>query len=236
MPIILVTAKADSKDIVSGLEAGADEYLTKPIDQTALVARVKSVLRLKALHDQVSAQAAELLQWNQTLERRVADQVGEIERVSRLKRFLAPQIADLVMTSGDEGILQSHRRPITVLFCDLRGFTAFAETAEPEEVMALMNEYHQCLGALIHKYEGTLDRFVGDGLNVLFNDPCPVRIRRCAPCGWRWRCGVELPSYPSNGTSTGMNSGSGSGSPMVMQRSAALALRGGSTTRRSVRW
>jgi adenylate cyclase len=173
MPIILVTAKADSKDVVAGLEAGADEYLTKPIDQTALVARVKSVLRLKALHDQVSDQAAELLQWNQTLERRVADQVGEIERVSRLKRFLAPQVADLVMTSGDEGILQSRRRPITVVFCDLRGFTAFAETAEPEEVMAIINEYHQCLGTLIHKYEGTLDRFVGDGLNVLFNDPLP---------------------------------------------------------------
>jgi len=173
MPIILVTAKADSKDVVTGLEAGADEYLTKPIDQTALVARVKSVLRLKALHDQVHAQAAELLQWNRTLERRVADQLGEIERVGRLKRFLAPQIADLVMASGDEGILKSHRRAITVLFCDLRGFTAFAETAEPEEVMALLDEYHACLGALIHKYEGTLDRFVGDGLDVVFNDPLP---------------------------------------------------------------
>ena len=173
MPIILVTAKTDSRDVVTGLEAGADEYLTKPIDQLALVARVKSVLRLKALHDQVHAQAAELRQWNQTLERRVADQLGEIERVSRLKRFLAPQIADLVMASGDDGILKSHRRAITVLFCDLRGFTAFAETAEPEEVMALLEEYHACLGALIHKYEGTLDRFVGDGLDVVFNDPLP---------------------------------------------------------------
>jgi class 3 adenylate cyclase/CheY-like chemotaxis protein len=173
MPIILVTAKADSKDVVAGLEAGADEYLTKPIDQIALVARVKSVLRLKALHDQVSAQAAELLQWTQTLERRVAGQVEEIERVSRLKRFLAPQIADLVMASDDDAILKSRRKPITVVFCDLRGFTAFAETSEPEEVIALLNEYHQCLGGLIHKYEGTLDRFVGDGLNVLFNDPLP---------------------------------------------------------------
>ena len=200
MPIILVTAKADSKDVVSGLEAGADEYLTKPIDQTALVARIKSVLRLKALHDQVQGQAAELLQWNQTLERRVADQLAEIERVSRLKRFLAPQIAELVMSSGDESILKSHRKPITVVFCDLRGFTAFAETAEPEEVMALLNEYHQCLGALIHKYEGTLDRFVGDGLDVLFNDPLPcpdpslravrmaVEMReRVAQLSLRWR-------------------------------------------------
>ena len=173
MPIILVTAKADSKDIVTGLEAGADEYLTKPIDQTALVARIKSVLRLKALHDQVQAQAADLLQWNRTLERRVAEQLQEIERVSRLKRFLAPQVAELVVSSGDESFLKSHRRAITVLFCDLRGFTAFAETAEPEEVMALLGDYHECLGKLIHKYEGTLDRFVGDGLDVVFNDPLP---------------------------------------------------------------
>jgi adenylate cyclase len=200
MPIILVTAKADSQDVVAGLEAGADEYLTKPIDQTALVARVKSVLRLKALHDQVSAQAAELLLLTQTLERRVADQVGEIERVSRLKRFLAPQIADLVMASDDEAILTSRRKPITVAFCDLRGFTAFAETSEPEEVIALLNEYHQCLGSLIHKHEGTLDRFVGDGLNVLFNDPLPcpdpspravrmaVEMRdRIAELSGRWR-------------------------------------------------
>ena len=173
MPIILVTAKADSRDVVAGLEAGADEYLTKPIDQTALVARVKSVLRLKALHDEVHAQAAELLEWNRTLERRVAEQLAEIERVSRLKRYLSPQIAELVVSAGDEGILKSHRRAITVVFCDLRGFTAFAETSEPEEVMALLGEYHESLGALIHKYEGTLDRFVGDGLDVLFNAPLP---------------------------------------------------------------
>ena len=173
MPIILVTAKADSKDVVTGLEAGADEYLTKPIDQTALVARIKSVLRLKSLHDEVQVQAAELTEWNRTLERRVAEQLAEIERVSRLKRFLSPQIAELVMSSGDDGILHSHRRQITVVFCDLRGFTAFAESAEPEEVMALLGEYHEALGTLIHKYEGTLDRFVGDGLDVLFNDPLP---------------------------------------------------------------
>jgi adenylate cyclase len=200
MPIILVTAKADSKDVVAGLEAGADEYLTKPIDQTALVARVKSVLRLKALHDQVSAQAAELLQWNQTLERRVADQLAEIERVSRLKRFLSPQIAELVMSCGNDGVLKTHRSAITVAFCDLRGFTAFAETSEPEEVMALLGEYHECLGTLIHKYEGTLDRFLGDGLDVLFNDPLPcpdpslravrmaVEMRdRIAELSFKWR-------------------------------------------------
>ena len=100
MPIILLTAKADSKDVVAGLEAGADEYLTKPIDQVALVARVKSVLRLKALHDQVHAQAAELAGLNKGLEQRVAEQVGEIERMGRLRRFLPPQVADLIVASG----------------------------------------------------------------------------------------------------------------------------------------
>lgn len=173
MPIVLVTARADAADVVAGLEAGADEYLTKPVDQTALVARVRSMLRAKALHDQVQRQAAELLELNQGLERRVGEQMLELERMRRLQRFLAPQVAELILSSGSEHILESHRSPITVVFCDLRGFTAFAETAEPEEVMTLLGEYHATLGALIHKYEGTLDRFVGDGVDVFFNDPLP---------------------------------------------------------------
>jgi adenylate cyclase len=173
MPIILVTARADSRDVVAGLEAGADEYLTKPIDQVALVARVKSVLRVKELHDQVRTQAADLAQWNRTLEERVAQQLFEIERISRLKRFVSPQIAELIVSSGDDRVLESHRRAITVVFCDLRGFTPFAESAEPEEVMAILREYHAELGALIHKYGGTVDRFTGDGVMILFNDPLP---------------------------------------------------------------
>jgi class 3 adenylate cyclase len=200
MPIILVTAKADSSDVVAGLDAGADEYLTKPVDQQALVARVRSVLRLKALHDQVQAQAADLATWNRTLEQRVADQVAEIERVSRLKRFLAPQIAELVLSSGDGRVLESHRRDISVVFCDLRGFTAFAETAEPEEVMTVLREYHAALGTLVRAFEGTLERFTGDGLMVLFNDPLPcpdpprqalrmaVEMRRCVgDLSIKWR-------------------------------------------------
>ena len=172
LPIILVTAKTDSKDIVAGLEAGADEYLTKPVDQAALVARVRSVLRIKALHDQVQAQAADLAKWNRTLEQRVAEQVAEIDRIGRLKRFLPPQVAQLV-SSGDERVLESHRREVTVVFCDLRGFTAFAETAEPEEVIAILRDYYGALGALIDKFEGTVERFAGDGILVLFNDPLP---------------------------------------------------------------
>jgi class 3 adenylate cyclase len=173
MPIILVTAKADTKDVVAGLDAGADEYLTKPIDQTSLVARVKSVLRIKELHDKVAAQAADLATWNRTLEERVQTQLTEIERVSRLKRFLSPQVAELILSTGDDTVLESNRRAVTVVFCDLRGFTAFAETAEPEEVMGVLREYHAVLGALIHKYEGTVERFAGDGVMIIFNAPLP---------------------------------------------------------------
>lgn len=180
MPIIMVTAKADSKDIVAGLEAGADEYLTKPVDQAALVARVKSMLRIKALHDTVQEQAArleaqaqQLAEWNRTLEQRVTAQVAELERMGRLKRFFSPQLAELIVSAGEERLLESHRREVAVVFCDLRGFTAFSETTEPEEVMGVLREYHAAVGELIFQYEGTLERFAGDGLMVFFNDPVP---------------------------------------------------------------
>lgn len=172
-PIILVTAKADSKDVVAGLEAGADEYLTKPVDQMSLVARVKSVLRIKELHDKAMAQAADLAVWNRTLEERVQQQLVEIERIGRLKRFLSPQVADVILSSGDDNLLESNRRAITVVFCDLRGFTAFAETAEPEEVIAVLRDYHRVIGTLIHKHEGTVERFAGDGIMIFFNAPLP---------------------------------------------------------------
>jgi adenylate cyclase len=173
MPIILVTAKSDSRDIIAGLECGGDEYLTKPVDHAALVARVKSILRVKALHDQVQEQARQLAEWNQTLERRVAEQLNELQRMSRLKRFLAPQIAESVVREADDCLLESHRSDVAIVFCDLRGFTALAESAEPEEVMDVLREYHAVLGQIIHRFEGTLERFLGDGLMVLFNDPVP---------------------------------------------------------------
>jgi adenylate cyclase len=190
-PVILVTAKAATQDVVAGLEAGADEYLTKPIDQAALVARVRSVLRIKALHDQVQKQAADLATWNQTLEQRVREQVAEIERIGRLKRFLSPQVAKLV-SSGDERVLQSHRSEVTVVFCDLRNFTAFAEKAEPEEVMTVLREYHTTLGSVIDKHEGTVERFAGDGVMVLFNDPlpCPAPSARAVEMALEMRDGV----------------------------------------------
>ncbi|MEM7225500.1 MAG: response regulator [Pseudomonadota bacterium] len=173
MPIILVTAKSDPKDVVAGLEAGADEYLTKPVDQTSLVARVKSMLRIKALYDQTQEQAAELSTWNETLQQKVEDQLGELERLSALKRFFSPHLAELIVTTGKTEFMESHRREITVVFCDLRGFTAFSETAEPEEIMRVLREYHQSVGPLIFQFEATLEHFAGDGLMAFFNDPMP---------------------------------------------------------------
>jgi adenylate cyclase len=188
IPIILITARSSTKDVVEGLEAGADEYLTKPVDQGALVARVKSVLRLKELHEQVRSQADQLSEWNKVLERRVAEQVNQIDGMNRLRRFLSPQIAELVVSSGKENLLRSHRREISVVFCDLRGFTAFSETAEPEEVMKVLQEYHDGLGVLVDKFEGTVERFMGDGLLVFFNDPVPCPD----PCLRAVRMAIEM--------------------------------------------
>lgn len=181
IPIILVTARTDPKDVVAGLEAGAEEYLTKPIDQTALIARIKSVLRIKGLHDQtleqaarLKVQAAELAQMNKTLEKRVADQLEELQRANQLRRFFSPQLADLIVSSKQDELMAGHRREITVVFCDLRGFTAFSEVAEPEEVMGVLREYHTLVGPLIFEYGATLEHFAGDGLMAILNDPVPV--------------------------------------------------------------
>src|SRR5215212_3036774 len=125
IPVILVTAKADTNDVVQGLDAGGDDYLTKPFEHSALLARVRSMLRQKALHDTVQEQAKQLAAWNATLEEKVRAQVQEIERASRLRRFLPPQVAEMILSSGGDAVLESHRREVTVVFCDMRGFTAF---------------------------------------------------------------------------------------------------------------
>jgi len=177
-PVIMVTALDDSKDVVAGLGAGADEYLSKPVDHAALVARVASMLRIKSLQetvrhqaDRLEAQAAELASWNHTLEARVTEQVAAIERLSELQRFLSPQIADTIKSHPDA--LEPHRREITVCFCDLRGFTTFSETAEPEDLIQVVREYHTAMGELIFEFAGTLEHFEGDGMMVFFNDPLP---------------------------------------------------------------
>jgi class 3 adenylate cyclase len=200
LPVILVTALDPNEERIKGLEAGADDFLSKPVNQAELIARVRSLLRIKSLHDQVQAQAADLREWNETLERRVAEQVGEIDRLARLRRFLSPQVADAVISSGEEQALASHRALIATVFCDLRGFTAFSETAEPEEAMEVLQGYHHAMGELIHAHGGTIDHRAGDGIMVIFNDPLPcddpagVAVRmsiamreRMAELGGQWR-------------------------------------------------
>jgi class 3 adenylate cyclase/CheY-like chemotaxis protein len=172
LPVVMITASGDQERLLA-IEAGADDFVAKPFDQAELIARVRSLLRIKRYHDTIEGQAAELAEWNRTLEQRVQEQVEQLERMGRLRRFLSPQLADLVVSSGDESFLESHRRDITVVFCDLRAFTAFAETAEPEEVMGVLDDYYQALGDLVTRFEGTLERFTGDGLMVFFNDPLP---------------------------------------------------------------
>jgi adenylate cyclase len=174
LPVVMVTALDPSEERIKGIEAGADDFLTKPINQAELLARVRSLLRIKELYDTVQAQATQLADWNQNLERRVQEQLGQLERLERLKRFFSPQLADLIVAGGAEDPLKTHRREVTVVFLDLRGFTAFAETAEPEEVMAVLREYHGAMGKQILAHEGTLERFTGDGMMIFFNDPVPV--------------------------------------------------------------
>jgi CheY-like chemotaxis protein len=172
LPVVMITA-SEQEERIKALEAGADDFVTKPFDQAELLARMRSLLRVKRYQDKVREQTAELQRWNTVLEERVSEQVEELSRTTRLKRFLAPQLADLIVSSGDESFLESHRREITVVFCDLRGFTSFAESGEPEDVMGVLREYHKVLGGAIFEFEGTLERFTGDGLMVFFNDPVP---------------------------------------------------------------
>jgi adenylate cyclase len=173
LPVVLVTA-LDPSERIKGLQAGADDFLTKPINQPELIARVRSLLRIKSLYDQVEAQKEELAQWNRTLEQRVADGVAQLERLSRLKRFVSPQVADLILSGGADDPLRSHRSEITVVFIDLRGYTAFTESSDPEDVMRVLSEYHGAMGQLIMAYGGTLERFAGDAIMTFFNDPIPV--------------------------------------------------------------
>ena len=167
LPVVMVTALDPATERVKGIEVGADDFLTKPINQPELLARVRSLLRIRTLH-------GELEELNRTLEQRVRDQVAQLERLGRLRRFFSPQLAELIVAGDTEDPLKSHRREITVVFLDLRGFTAFAETAEPEEVMTVLREYHAEMGRLILVAEGTLERFAGDGMMIFFNDPVPV--------------------------------------------------------------
>ena len=173
LPIVLVTA-LDPKERIRGLEAGADDFLTKPVNLTELSARVRSLLRIKTLYDTVERQSQELAHWAGTLEARVAEQVAQLERLSRLKRFVSPKVGELILAGEVDDPLNTHRREITVVFTDLRGFTPFTESVEPEHVMEVLREYHATLGRIVMAHDGTIEHFSGDGIMILFNDPLPV--------------------------------------------------------------
>jgi class 3 adenylate cyclase len=173
VPIVMLTSLEASDERVRALDAGADDFVSKPVVAAELLARVRSLLRVKALYDTVAQQREELARWSATLEQRVQQELARSERLSRLTRFFSPRLAArLVAETGDDP-LRSHRGEVSVLFADLRGFTAFADAADPEQVMAMLARFHAAMGALILEAEGTLERFTGDGMMVFFNDPDP---------------------------------------------------------------
>jgi adenylate cyclase len=174
IPVIVLSALDEIGSAVRCIELGAEDYLPKPFEPILLRARIGACLEKKRLRDQEVRLRNELEEWNKRLEQRVEEQVSQLERLERLKRFFSPQLAELIVAGGAEDPLKTHRREVTVVFLDLRGFTAFAETAEPEEVMGVLREYHAEMGKLILEHEGTLERFTGDGMMVFFNDPVLV--------------------------------------------------------------
>ena len=173
-PVVMVTALDPAQERVKGIEAGADDFLSKPINQAELLARVRSLLRIKAYQDTIAEQARELKAWNETLGQRVHQQVAELESLGRLKGFFSPELAQAIVSGGANEILKPHRREITVLFLDLRGFTAFTESAEPEEVLGALAQYHELVGSLVSRHQGMVEHFAGDGMMIFFNDPIPL--------------------------------------------------------------
>jgi adenylate cyclase len=173
LPVLMVTA-SDHSDKVTALDAGADDFVTKPFDQAELLARMRSLLRIKAYQATIEAQAATLASLNQDLEARIRHQVEELERLNLLRRFLPPQLADAIVASGDDSVLEDHRAEIAVLYTGLRGFTRVSETAAPEEVIGVLREFHEAVGALAHRNDATVGFFSYNGLMAFLNDPIPV--------------------------------------------------------------
>jgi class 3 adenylate cyclase/AmiR/NasT family two-component response regulator len=178
LPIVLMTSKDPDTERIRGLEAGADDFVSRPVSSAELLARVRSLIRVKRLFDRVEAQSTKLLELNENLQSLVREKVAEVERLSRLKRFFTPALAERILAGGTDDPLKSHRRDIAVVFFDLRGFTAFSESSAPEDVLSVLRELHQIIGAHTQRFGGTVERFVGDGVMVFFNDPEPVT----APC------------------------------------------------------
>jgi DNA-binding response OmpR family regulator len=201
LPVVMITAEGPEEKITA-LDVGADDFIIKPFDRSELLARIRSLLRIKRYHDTVQAQAAELAsqagelaRWNATLEQRVKDQVTQLENLGRLRRFLSGPVADMVIDSGDGKLLEAHRRHIAVWFCDLRGFTAFSETAEPEELMGVLGDFHDAVGAVLRRFEATVGYFAGDSIMAYFNDPlpCPDPEARAVKMAIAVRSAMEQP-------------------------------------------
>ena len=173
LPVIMVTSSI-GQEKTKAIEAGADDFIPKPFNHDELLTRVRSLLRIKRYHDTIKAQAAELAELNRTLEERVDAQVEELERLRRLRRFLSPQLADAVGSAGEEAILRSHRREVAMLFADLRGWTSFVDTVEPEELMRVLREFHDVVGRLVARFDATVGFLEGDGVQLFFNDPLEI--------------------------------------------------------------
>jgi adenylate cyclase len=172
LPVIMITAEPGEK--AKAIEAGADDLIAKPFNHDELLTRVRSLLRIKRYHDTIKEQSAELLELNRTLEERVQAQVRELERTRELRRFLSPQLADAIVSSGDESILRSHRRKVAMFFADLRGWTGFVDAVEPEELMQVLGEFHGTIGELVRRFDATVGFIEGDGVQLFFNDPKEV--------------------------------------------------------------
>lgn len=192
LPVIMVTSSAGQEKKMA-IEAGADDFVQKPLDHDELLARVRSLLRVKRYHDTVKAQAAELAELTRTLEERVDGQVAELGRLRRFRRFLSPQLADALSSSGDDAVFRSHRRQVAMLFADLRGWTSFVDAAEPEELMRVLHEFHDVVGRLVKRFDATVGFLEGDGVQLFFNDPveipdAPLRAV-CLACALRAETG-----------------------------------------------
>jgi len=174
IPIILITANSNVDEIVKGFEVGADDYLIKPFNYMEMLSRVRSMIRIWDAQQELIKVNSVLDELNRDLEEKVQEQVQELERVNRLRRFFSPQIVNTITSENSEDILGEHRREITVVFLDLRNFTSFSEKASPHEVIQTIRELHHLIGPIIFRYRGTLERFTGDGLMVFLGDPEPM--------------------------------------------------------------
>jgi DNA-binding response OmpR family regulator len=173
LPVIMLTASEGSEK-TRAIEAGADDFIPKPFNREELLTRIRSLLRIKRYHDTIRSQAAELLDLNRTLEERVRTQLEQLERLQRLRRFLSPQLADAIVSSGDDSILRSHRRQVAMIFVDLRGWTTFVDAVEPEELMRVLREFHATIGGLVRRFDATVGFIEGAGVQLFFNDPIEV--------------------------------------------------------------